>query len=146
MGNTIASKKVEGALFALRVDGATIQEIVEKTGATYDAVVDTISAAGYSLKNLQAIANEAKIKGLGANRLSRLTSLALMRDKVQAEIESRDLSDVPTDKLITLFVKLNESIKEEVFLPTILPTEAQNVESLWELGKDSKEMNIAQKY
>lgn len=130
-------------ILALRVEGASVEEIAQNTGASIEEVVDTIAAAGYSLKNLQGIATEAKIKGLGASRLQRLTALSVMRDKVQAEIESRDLSQIPTDKLITLFMKLQESIKEEVVIPTILPTEIRSSIDICTSGKDIKELNIS---
>lgn len=130
-------------ILALRVDGASVEEIAQNTGASIEEVVDTIAAAGYSLKNLQGIATEAKIKGLGASRLQRLTALSVMRDKVQAEIESRDLSEIPTDKLITLFMKLQESIKEEVVIPTILPTEIRSSTDIYTSGKDIRELNIS---
>jgi hypothetical protein len=130
-------------ILALRVDGASVEEIAQNTGASIEEVVDTIAAAGYSLKNLQGIATEAKIKGLGASRLQRLTALSIMRDKVQAEIESRDLSEIPTDKLITLFMKLQESIKEEVVIPTIYPTEIKSVADIYTSGKDGAELNIS---
>lgn len=130
-------------ILALRVDGASVEEIAQNTGASIEEVVDTIAAAGYSLKNLQGIATEAKIKGLGASRLQRLTALSVMRDKVQAEIESRDLSEIPTDKLITLFMKLQESIKEEVVIPTILPTEIRSSTDIYASGKDIRELNIS---
>ena len=97
-------------ILALRVDGASVEEIAQNTGAS---------------------------------RLQRLTALSVMRDKVQAEIESRDLSEIPTDKLITLFMKLQESIKEEVVIPTILPTEIRSSTDIYTSGKDIRELNIS---
>ena len=40
-----------------------------------------------------------------------------MLTKIKTEVESRDLSDVPTDKLLDLFLKYNSQVKEEVIEP-----------------------------
>ena len=40
-----------------------------------------------------------------------------MLTKIKKEVESRDLSDVPTDKLLDLFLKYNNQIREEIVEP-----------------------------
>lgn len=40
-----------------------------------------------------------------------------MLTKIKKEVESRDLSDVPTDKLLELLLKYNNQIKEEIVEP-----------------------------
>jgi hypothetical protein len=40
-----------------------------------------------------------------------------MLTKIKKEVESRDLSDVPTDKLLELFLKYNNQVKEEIVEP-----------------------------
>ena len=40
-----------------------------------------------------------------------------MLNKIKKEVESRDLSDVPTDKLLDFFLKYNSQIKEEIVEP-----------------------------
>jgi len=44
----------------------------------------------------------------------RIESMSRILDKINAEIDKRDFSDVPTDKLIMLGVKIQESIKAEI--------------------------------
>ena len=41
-----------------------------------------------------------------------------MLNKIKKEVESRDLSEVPTDKLLDLFLKYNSQLKEELIEPT----------------------------
>ncbi len=40
-----------------------------------------------------------------------------MLTKIKNEVMSRDLSDVPTDKLLDLFLKYNNQIREEIVEP-----------------------------
>jgi hypothetical protein len=40
-----------------------------------------------------------------------------MLTKIKEEVERRDLSDVPTDKLLDLFLKYNSQVKEEIVEP-----------------------------
>ena len=40
-----------------------------------------------------------------------------MLTKIKEEVESRDLSDVPTVKLLELLLKYNSQIKEEIIEP-----------------------------
>jgi hypothetical protein len=61
-----------------------------------------------------------------------------MLTKIKKEVESRDLSDVPTDKLLDLFLKYNSQVKEEIIKPIYkssqeIEEERQNRESLEEL-------------
>lgn len=120
------NKQKESKVLALRAEGSTIQDIALQVGITQQEVVDTIAAEGYTIKTLQGIATEAKLRTLRANRMERISTLALLRDKLQEELDSRDLSEVPTEKLISLIAKLTAGIREEVTPPTILPTNCQS--------------------
>jgi hypothetical protein len=40
-----------------------------------------------------------------------------MLTKIKEEVERRDLSDVPTDKLLELLLKYNSQVKEEIVEP-----------------------------
>lgn len=44
----------------------------------------------------------------------RIESMSRILDKINSEIDKRDFSDIPTDKLIMLGVKIQESIKTEI--------------------------------
>ena len=44
----------------------------------------------------------------------RISSMSRILDKINSEIDKRDFSDIPTDKLIMLGVKIQEYVKEEI--------------------------------
>jgi len=51
-------------------------------------------------------------------RENRLQTFGAMLTKIKEEVSSRNLSDVPTDKLLELLLKYNSQIKEEIVEPT----------------------------
>jgi hypothetical protein len=68
-----------------------------------------------------------------------------MLTKIKKEVESRDLSDVPTDKLLELLLKYNSQVKEEIVEPIYkssqeLIEERQDRELLEELTAIKPEM------
>jgi hypothetical protein len=46
--------------------------------------------------------------------------------RVREEIDSRDLSQVPTEKLIDLYLKQSSALREEIIEPNFQSTEEQN--------------------
>jgi hypothetical protein len=50
-------------------------------------------------------------------RENRLQTFGAMLTKIKEEVERRDLSDVPTDKLLELLLKYNSQVKEEIVEP-----------------------------
>jgi hypothetical protein len=49
---------------------------------------------------------------------NRLETFGGLLNKIKDEVLNRDLTDVPTDKLLDLFLKYNTQIKEEIIEPT----------------------------
>lgn len=60
------------------------------------------------------IATASLVEEKKLRRNDRIESMSRILDKINSEIDKRDFSDVPTDKLIMLGVKLQESIKTEI--------------------------------
>jgi hypothetical protein len=70
-----------------------------------------------------------------------------MLSKIKKEIESRDFSDVPTEKLLELLLKYNSLVKEEIIEPTYkssqeIREERQDRELLEELSTFQMEPSI----
>ena len=77
----------------------------------------------------------------GADRMSRVHSLSQIRQRLTDELAQRSLADVPTDKLITLLIKLNESIRDDVTIPPIYSTHSQSLlDEAW--GAQPDKMNL----
>lgn len=104
----------------LRAEGYTIAEIAEKTKSKPQEIVDKLAQNKGKLKSLSAINEEAELNRCGATRKGRLKKIVALRDRLEEELSQRDLSDIPTDKLIALLLKVNENIRDEVAPPTII--------------------------
>lgn len=66
---------------------------------------------------------------LQVDKQGRINRLAALQDRLSRELESRDLTDLPTDKLVTLLIKTSEALKGEVFNPVIQTTTKQEKEA-----------------
>lgn len=117
-------EKIQQAEQALkmRADGAAIANISESTGMRPQDVVDLIAGVGTEFTTIKGIKEEAALLSMKATRRDRLRLLVANRDRLQAEFEARDLSDIPTDRLAQMLLKLNEAIRAEVTPPCILST------------------------
>ena len=108
----------------LRAEGNTIVEIAEKTKTTPQEIINELARKKEDLISLSAINEEAELNRCGVTRKGRLKKIVSLRDKLEAELNSRDLTDIPTEKLIALLLKVNENIREEVAPPRIISSVA----------------------
>ena len=53
------------------------------------------------------------------NLRGRVEQLSSLQARLRDELAKRDLSKIPTDKLIALFIKTNQALKDEVFTPEV---------------------------
>jgi hypothetical protein len=60
-----------------------------------------------------------------------------MLSKIKKEIESRDFSDVPTEKLLELLLKYNSLVKEEIIEP--------NFKSSGEMREERQDRELLEK-
>lgn len=119
------SKKEEALL--LRAGGAPIEEIIHKTGLNPLELVDYFAEVDNTITTLRGIRQEAAFKAYGVRRKDRLKRMVALRNKVEEEIDKRDFSDIPTEKLPSILLKINEAIRAEVTTPQIIsnPIERQ---------------------
>ena len=73
---------------------------------------------------LKALEFEELYEKLKINAEERIRSHALL-EKIRREIDERDLSDVPTEKLIDLFMKESAALREEMIVPHFSSTDEQ---------------------
>ena len=81
------------------------------------------------------IENQADTRG-------RVQQLSQIRQRLTEELAKRDLTDLPTDKLITLLIKLNESLKVEFNIPPIFSTEYQVNYNIGAWEEEHKKINL----
>jgi len=101
----------------LRAQGWSFDKIAKELGKAKQTLIDWSKELQDEIANLKALELEALYESYYLMRENRLQTFGEMLTKIKTEVESRDLSDVPTDKLLDLFLKYNSQVKEEIVEP-----------------------------
>ena len=101
----------------LRAQGWSFDKIAKELGKAKQTLIDWSKELQNEIANLKAIELEALYEKYYLHKETRLQTFGEMLTKIKKEIEGRDLSDVPTDKLLELLLKYNSLAKEETVEP-----------------------------
>jgi len=101
----------------LRAKGWSFDKIAKELGKAKQTLIDWSKELQDEIANLKALELEALYESYYLLKENRLQTLGAMLTKIKEEIERRDLSDVPTDKLLDLLLKYNSQVKEEIVEP-----------------------------
>jgi hypothetical protein len=110
--------ETKGRFIQLRAKGWSFDKIASELGKAKQTLIDWSKELQDEIANSKASELEALYETYHLQRESRLRTFGAMLTKIKEEVESRDLSDVPTDKLLDLFLKYNNYVKEEIIEPT----------------------------
>ena len=102
----------------LRAKGWSFDKIAKELGKAKQTLIDWSKDYQDEVANLKAMELEAIYESYYLLKENRLETFGGLLNKIKDEVLSRDLSDVPTDKLLDLFLKYNTQIKEEIIEPT----------------------------
>lgn len=102
----------------LRAKGWSFDKIAKELGKAKQTLIDWSKELEGEIANLKAEELEALYETYYLQRENRLQTFGAMLTKIKEEIERRDLSDVSTDKLLDLFLKYNNQVKEEIVEPS----------------------------
>jgi hypothetical protein len=101
----------------LRAKGWSFDKIAKELGKAKQTLIDWSKELQDEIANRKALELEALYETYYLLKENRLQTFGAMLTKIKTEVESRDLSDVPTDKLLDLFLKYNSQVKEEIIEP-----------------------------
>ena len=101
----------------LRAKGWSFDRIAKELGRAKQTLIDWSKDLQEEIANRKALELDALYETYYLQRESRLQTFGAMLTKIKEEVMSRDLSDVPTDKLLDLFLKYNNQIREEIVEP-----------------------------
>ena len=101
----------------LRAKGWSFDKIAKELGKAKQTLIDWSKELQDEIANRKALELEALYETYYLQRESRLQTFGAMLTKIKKEVESRDLSDVPTDKLLDLLLKYENQLKDEVIEP-----------------------------
>ena len=112
----------------LRAKGYSFERIAKDLGKAKQTLIDWSKELQEEISNRKALELEALYESYYLMRENRLQTFGAMLTKIKEEVERRDLSDVPTDKLLELLLKYNSLVKEEIVEPIFKSSEAINEE------------------
>lgn len=101
----------------LRAQGFSFDKIAKKLKKARQTLVDWSKELEEEIANRRALELEALYDAHAISKEHRIKSFAEVLQKVRQELASRDLSDVPTDKLLDLFLKFTKEVEGEIIEP-----------------------------
>lgn len=113
----MATIETKERFIELRAKGWSFERIAKKIGKAKQTLIDWSKELQDEIANRKALELEALYESYSLMRENRLQSYGAMLTKIKEEVERRDLSDVPTDKLLELLLKYNSQVKEEIIEP-----------------------------
>ena len=124
MGLLIDTDK-KRSILECRAKGYSFTRIARETGVAKQTAIDVCKENEEVIATLNAMELEELYEEQAITSKERITAHANLLSRIRAEIENRDLADVPTDKLIDLYLKTSSALKEEVITPNFQTTKEQ---------------------
>ncbi len=111
------SLEIKEKFIELRAKGWSFDKIAKELGKAKQTLIDWSKELQDEIANRKALELEALYESYYLLKENRLQTFGVMLTKIKTEVESRDLSDVPTDKLLELLLKYNSQVKDEIVEP-----------------------------
>ena len=102
----------------LRAQGYSFDKIAKQMKKSKAVLIDWAKEFEEEISNLKALELEALYEKHYLLKEHRLKSLGSLLKKAEAELEKRDFTEIPTDKLIDVYAKLSGIAQEQVTEPS----------------------------
>jgi len=102
----------------LRAQGWSFDKIAKELGKAKQTLIDWSKELEDEIANRKALELETLYEKHYLLKEHRIETFGGLLKKLKDEVAKRDLSDLPTDKLLELFLKYNTQIKDEVVEPS----------------------------
>jgi len=101
----------------LRAKGYSFDKIAKKLQMSKQTLIDWNKELEEEISNFKAMELELLYEKYYLTREQRLQTFGQMLSRIKDEIDIRNISEIPTDKLLELFLKYNDKVKEELIEP-----------------------------
>lgn len=115
--------EVKQRFIELRAQGMSFDKIAQELGKAKQTLIDWSKELEEEIANYKALELEALYESYYLLKEARLKQFGGIVNKLTEELQSRDLSDVPTDKLLDLYLKYSDKVKEEIIEPSFKTSE-----------------------
>jgi IS30 family transposase len=109
--------EIKERFIELRAKSWSFDKIAKELGKAKQTLIDWSKELQDEIANRKALELEALYESYYLMKENRLQTFGDMLTKIKEEIERRDLSDVPTDKLLELLLKYDSQVKDEIVEP-----------------------------
>ena len=97
----------------MRAKGKSFNKIASELKISKSTLIEWSKTFLTEIENLKAIELEALQKQFDLTKTARIELLGRQVDRMKEELENRDFSDIPTDKLLYSFSKMLSQLKTE---------------------------------
>ena len=109
--------EVKNKFIELRAKGYSFDKIAKQLGIAKQTLIDWSKELESQIANLKASELEVLQEKFFLSKKGRLETFGSLLGSLKKEIINRDLSDIPTEKLLDLFLKYSIQIEKEIVKP-----------------------------
>lgn len=113
------------SVIELRAQGLSVQKIASKVGISKQSVVDIIREGREQVAALEALNLDTLYEAMKITTTERIKNLAILYAKLKAEVENRELSLLPTEKLIDLYLRTSQQLDGAMVAPDLRSEQEQ---------------------
>lgn len=96
-----------------RAKGKSYATIAAELDVSKTTLIEWSKDLAVNIANLKAVETEALLEEYKASKQHRIETLGKLLTTVRSELESRELTNVPTERLFAVLSRLSEQIKTE---------------------------------
>jgi len=104
-------------LIELRAQGWSFDKIAKELGKAKQTLIDWSRELQDEIANRKALELDMLYEKYYLHKENRLQTFGELLKRIKDEIAGRNLKDVPTEKLLDLYIKYSDKVKEEVVEP-----------------------------
>lgn len=126
--------EIKQRFIELRAKGYSFDKIAKELGKAKQTLLDWSKDLDLEIAQAKALELETLYESYSLYKEARIKTLGEILLKLKSEIDQRDLTDLPTDKLLDLFLKYEGVVKDTLVEPVFKSTS--------ELDEDRAERNL----
>lgn len=98
----------------LRAKNWSFQKISQEIGVSKTTLIKWSKELKYEISNLENLEMEALYEEHQVSHQQRIEYYGKVQEKIIKELETRDMKDIRTDKLLDMLVKTSDKLREDV--------------------------------
>ena len=119
--------KVKEQFIELRAQGMSFDRIAKELNLAKQTLINWSKELTEVIENVKATELEALYEKYHVSKEERIKAFGEQLQSIKAELDKRDLSDIPTDKLYQIMAKYYMILRDEVTLPVVKSEEEMEI-------------------